>query len=321
MKFNAKQNVVPLFFAVDDQYVPYLAVALRSIMDNASREYNYKAYILVDEVSDESRKTIFDMCEGNFGAEFICVRDRLQKLGSRLHLRDYYTEATYYRFFIPEMFPQYDKGIYLDCDIAVTGDISELYQTKLGRNLVGAVTDEVVTDIPVFSQYSERFLGIERDKYFNAGILVMNLREMRRIGIEERLGELINTYTFRVAQDQDYLNVICYDRVKYLERSWNKTPFPYSDKNNIPYIAHYKMSFKPWHYEGVVYEEIFWQYARKTYYYDMLISEKESYSEQSKAKDREQGENLQLLAIEDINSISKQSFLPPIGTLFLCGVI
>ena len=81
------------------------------------------------------------------------------------------------------------------------------------------------------------------------------------------------------------------------------------------------MSFKPWHYEGVVYEEIFWQYARKTYYYDMLISEKESYSEQSKAKDREQGENLQLLAIEDINSISKQSFLPPIGTLFLCGVI
>ena len=321
MKLNIKQNVVPLFFAVDDRYIPYLAVALRSIIDNASDKYDYKTYVLVDEISDESKKAILGMCQDNFSIEFICVKDKLQRIGHRLHLRDYYTNATYYRFFIPEMFPQYDKGIYLDCDIAVTGDIAKLYEIKLGGNLVAAVTDEVVTDIPVFSDYSERFLGIESEKYFNAGILVMNLRQMRRIKIEKQLGELMNMHTFRVAQDQDYLNVICYDRVKYLDRSWNKTPFPYSNKNNIPYIAHYKMNFKPWHYDGVVYEEIFWQYARKTPYYDMLKAEKENYSEECKLKDCEQGENLQKLALEDINRTSKQSFLPPISTLFLCGGI
>lgn len=321
MKLKFEKRVVPLFFAVDDRYIPYLAVALRSIMDNASDKYFYKAYVLVDEVSDDSRKEIVNMCEDNFSAEFVCVKDRLRKLGHRLHLRDYYTKATYYRFFIPEMFPGYDKGIYLDCDIAVTGDIAALYETKLGRNLVGAITDEVVTDIPVFADYSEKFLGIERDKYFNAGILVMNLREMRRIRIEERLGELMNMHTFTVAQDQDYLNVICYDRVKYLDRGWNKTPFPYSDKSSIPYIAHYKMDFKPWHYDGVVYEEVFWKYAEKTAYYDVLVSEKENYSDERKALDREQGENLKKLALEEVGKTTKHSFLPPIGALFLCGVI
>ncbi len=320
MKNKFEKPVIPLFFAVDDRYVPYLAVALRSIMDNASKKYEYRAFVLVDEVSDASRQNLQNMCEDNFFVEFVCVKERLQKLGHRLHLRDYYTKATYYRFFIPEMFPRYDKGIYLDCDIAVTGDIAELFETKLGRNLIGAITDEVVTDIPVFSDYAEKFLGIERDKYFNAGILVMNLREMRRIKIEERLGELMNKHTFTVAQDQDYLNVICYDRVKYLDRAWNKTPFPYSDKNSIPYIAHYKMDFKPWHYDGVVYEELFWKYAKKTIYYDMLLSEKENYSDERKAIDGEQGENLQKLALEEINRTSQHSFVPPIRALFLCGV-
>ena len=297
---NKNNNVIPVFFSVDDRYVPYLAVALRSIMDNASKGYLYKFYVMVEDLSATSEKNLRDMCREGFEIEFVSVRKQLSRLGHRLHLRDYYTKATYYRFFIPELFPQYDKGLYLDCDIAVTGDIAELYETGLSHNIIAAVTDEVVTDIPIFARYAEEFLRIEKERYFNAGILVMNLKEMRRINICEELIKLMNTHTFAVAQDQDYLNVICYGRVKYLERGWNKTPFPYSDKNDIPKIAHYKMSFKPWHYRGVVYKDVFWHYAEKTPYLEALLLERKGFTDELKTADALQGEKLKKLALSEI---------------------
>ncbi len=321
MRIKMRSNEIPLFFATDDNYLPYMAVALRSIIDNASNEYDYKVYVLIDELSDESRKAITDMCRDNFSAEFVSVAEQLSQLSQRLHLRDYYTKATYYRFFIPEMFPQYDKGLYLDCDIAVTGDISKLYETRLGTNLVGAVTDEVITDIPVFRDYAEKFLGIEAEKYFNAGILVMNLREMRRTHIENKLSKLMKLHTFRVAQDQDYLNVICYGKVKYLSGSWNKTPFPNSPREKLPMIAHYKINFKPWHYEGVVYEEVFWEYAKKTEFYECLLSERAGYNEEKRRNDTAQYEGLKALAESEIKRAGRAVMLPASHTFLLTGVI
>ncbi len=321
MTIKINKTEIPLFFATDDNYLPYMAVALRSIIDNASDKYNYKIFVLIDELGDENRKVICDMCRDNFSAEFISVSKQLSRLGHRLHLRDYYTKATYYRFFIPEMFPQYDKGVYLDCDIVVTDDISKLYNTRLGLNLVGAVTDEVITDIPVFADYSEKFLGIEREKYFNAGILVMNLHEMRRIDIESRLCELMKIHTFRVAQDQDYLNVICYNKVRYLDGGWNKTPFPNSDRSRIPMIAHYKINFKPWHYTGIVYEEAFWEYAEKTDYYERLLVERDGYTEEKRIKDAAQYEGLKALAAEEVKKTGRVYREPVNHTAFLRGVI
>lgn len=314
------KNEIPIFFAVDDRYLPYLAVALRSLIDNASKEYNYKVFILIDELSKESRSVICEMCTDNFSAEFICVKECLASFSEKLHLRDYYTKATYYRFFIPEMFPCYDKGVYLDCDIVVSGDISRLYNTNLSNNIVAAVTDEVITDIPVFAAYSEKFLNIERRKYFNAGILVMNLKEMRRMNIIGCLTSLMKKRTFTVAQDQDYLNVICYDRVKYVDGSWNKTPFPYSDKKAVPNIAHYKINFKPWHYSGVMYEELFWKYAEKTPYYSSLLAERDGYTEENQARDNEQYENLKKLAMSEILSVSPEKTVIP-KSFMLRGVI
>lgn len=321
MRLITEQKHIPIFFAVDDRYVPYLTVALRSICENSSKDHKYDINILIDELSEQCRENIRAVCREDFTVRFINVREKLERMNGKLHLRDYYSKATYYRFFIPEMFPQYDKGIYLDCDIAVTCDISELFGQRLGRSLVAAVTDEVVTDIPVFSEYSERVLGIERQKYFNAGILLMNLKEMRRIDIESRFLSLMQKHTFRVAQDQDYLNVLCYDRVRYLDGGWNKTPFPYSDKNVIPHIAHYKLNFKPWHYSGVMYEEIFWDYAAQTPYYDELISQRENYSEESKSVDQGQYDSLKRLAAQEICEAGQTEYIPPVSSVFLCGVV
>ncbi len=309
------QKLIPIFFAVDDTYSPYLAVALQSLKATASDKNIYEINILIDKISDENRKKLSSFAGENIKISFCDVSEKLRTLCSKLHLRDYYTKATYYRFFIPEMFPQYNKGVYLDCDIAITRDIADMFNTPMGRNLVCAVNDEVITDTEIFANYSEIVLDIPRNKYFNAGILVMNLAEMRRIHIERVFADMLSERTYPVAQDQDYLNIICHGRVKYLNLLWNKTPMPYSDKNAIPYIVHYKINFKPWRYDDVIYGDIFWKHAVNTPYYEALLNEKNNCTEDDVRRDAAQYASLEALAEKEIyNELCSQS--PIFGDAF-----
>jgi len=295
-----QRELIPIFFAVDDNYAKYLCVALRSLTDNRSDKYDYKIHILIEKLSDHIKDAILEYESDNVKIEFVDVTDKIRTICARLHMRDYYTKATYYRFFVPEMFPQYDKGLYLDCDIAISCDIAKLYRKHIGNNLVVAIPDEIITDINVFGEYSETVLGIPREEYFNAGILVMNLAEMRRINIEERFSELLAQRTFRVAQDQDYLNVLCYGRSVLINKKWNKTPMPYSNPKKTPRIAHYKINYKPWKYDDVIYGNIFWDYAKKTRFYNDLLKEKESYTEAEMQRDSMQYEALVALAVDEV---------------------
>ena len=299
MDIRANKNIIPIFFAVDDNYAPYLAVVLESLKQNSSKQYFYDVNVLIEELSDEHINNILAMQEDNLKITFCDVSEKVHELCSRLHLRDYYTRATYYRFFIPDMFPEYDKGLYLDCDLAITRDVADMYNTDLGEKLLGAIPEEFITDIGVFGRYSEVVLGVPRAQYFNAGILVMNLKSMREMHIERVFADLLKEKTYAVAQDQDYLNVICLDKVVYLDKLWNKTPMPYADKDVTPYIAHYKINFKPWRFDGVIYGELFWKYAERTPYYKALISELESTTEGDRAESQEQYLNLEGLAAKE----------------------
>ncbi len=291
---------IPVFFAVDDAYAPCLAVAIRSLIDNASPDDHYAIHILVDFISEKHRQAICSMSTENISIGFTDVRSKLEAVHKRLHVRDYYSSATYYRFFIPALFPQYSKGIYLDCDIAILSSLSPLYNCTLGQNLVAAVPDEVVLNNAVFSAYTEKVLGISPQDYFNAGVLVMNLDEMRHVRIEKSLDDLMRLHTFRVAQDQDYLNVLCHGKTAYLDVRWNKTAFPGDDKLVTPHIAHYKLNFKPWHYEGVAYEEHFWRHAENTAYHQILLDQRTGYCETNKKKDKQQHAALIALAEAEI---------------------
>ena len=285
--YNKKE--IPLVFAVDDNYAPFLCVALRSIIDNASTDYYYKVYILNTGLCEDNKKRIVSIAEelsDDLSVDYVDVADRMDAIKDKTALRDYYTNTTYYRIFIPSLFPQYDKILYLDSDMVFLDDISKLYNVDLGDNIFAAIHEEAMSTFDAFGVYSEQFLGVERMRYFNAGLLVINAVEYRKADVENAFINLMTEHKFRVAQDQDYLNVVCKDRITYLDVGWNKTPIPdmtFDDKDVK--VIHYKLNFKPWHYENVRYEEPFWQYAKKTPYYNDLIKMREEYSQAEKERD------------------------------------
>ena len=281
----SNKKIIPVFFAADENYMPYLAVALHSLKENACKQYVYHIYVLHANMdcNSENVQKICKYQDENFKIECVDVSEKMEDVKHSLHLRDYYTGATYYRIFIADMFPQYDKALYLDSDIAVLGDISELFSAELGENLVGAVPDGAVASVSQFRLYTKEVLGIDAKNYFNAGVLLMNLKAFREYGFYKKFCTLLRKYKFHVAQDQDYLNVICKDKVCYLGAEWNKMPIENSGEK--PKLIHYNLTMKPWHYDSVPYKENFWQYARKTEFYQHILNDLEAYSQEKKDAD------------------------------------
>ena len=296
---NSKPEV-PIFFATDDNYAPFLAVTFKSILDNASKDFSYKFYVLTTELSSNYEKRIKEFESEDVKVEFIFLKDTIEKIKSKCHLRDYYSIETYYRFFIANMFPQYDKVLYCDCDVIVLGDIAELYNHNIDKYLVGACPEEVMTEVKIFGDYVEQALDVDCEKYFNAGVMLMNLKAFREENIEEKFFDMLQKYTFRVTQDEDYLNVLCKGKVKLFHLGWNKTAFKndkFDDKDLR--LIHYKIHWKPWHYDGVLYENHFWDYAKQTSFYEEILNKKLSYSDEEKRRDAIAYERLQQMAIDD----------------------
>ena len=239
------KETVNLFFACDERYLPLFAVALSSLKAHRDPRRSYATHVLHTDVSPHTEREMhLRFEERGFSLSFRNVSREIEHFVDRLHTRDYYSHATYYRLLIPDLYPEMRKALYLDSDILLRGDVADLFDSALGENLAGAIPDGFVNHVPVLRRYVENRVGILKDvPYFNAGVLLMNLVEMRKIGFGDLFVRLLSAVTFRVAQDQDYLNVICRDRVKFLPDIWNYMPFKPSEKE--PMLVHFNLDSKP----------------------------------------------------------------------------
>ena len=298
-------NVIPIFFAIDNGYVPFLAVALESLIENSSKKYYYSIKVLYTNISEENKKKINKYKRENVNIEFVDLNYYIEKVKDKLYTRDYYTKTTYFRLFIPNLYPQYNKAIYLDSDIVVLGDISELYNQEIENNLVAAAPDDVIQSTKVFQEYAEKVVGVaDYRNYFNAGILLMNLDEFRKFKFQEKFLYLLETIKFTVAQDQDYLNRLSKGKVKIIDKAWDKMPIANDnfDENNLK-IIHYNLAYKPWHYDNIKYKEYFWKYAKETEYYDDICKIKDEYTEEERFNDMQQYKALKELAQKESDCV------------------
>ena len=300
---------IPIFFSTDDNYIPYLDVAVSSLITNASKEFNYRIIILNTGLNESNIDKIKQNEREKFKIDFVDISADVEKIKSKLKNVYHFSIVTYYRLFIASLFPQYGKVIYLDCDLVVLGDISELYHTELGDNILGACPEQFVQNTKEFRAYAAEALGVDPDGYVNAGVLLMNLAEFRKNRIEEKFVHLITEHDFDLLDpDQAYLNYLCFDKIQILSNGWNKEPMPLAceGKKNIVHYALYK---KPWQYDDVMDGEYFWHYAERSPFYEQILLNKQNFGEaqraQKEATAREILEHALLIAASD-NTFSKK---------------
>ena len=293
---NDNRPVIPVVFASDNNYVPMVTTTIYSMLKNASDAYRYDIVVLHEGIeweNQEKMKTFLGQFE-NAGLQFCDVSrfvDQYELTTNNPHI----SNETYYRFLIQELLPYYSKVLYLDSDLIVKGDVSELFSVDLGDNLLAAVRDvdycgNLNMKDGIRMRYTKEVLGMHQPyDYFQAGVLVLNTKAMRKLHPMEKWLEFASDDRY-IYNDQDILNVHCQGRVKYLDYDWNVMTDCYgrigrifsfapaaifdafNDSRNHEKIVHYAGAQKPWKVMGSDRFDLYWEYAKETPFYVQLSS-------------------------------------------------
>lgn len=291
-----EEKNIPIVMSSSSSYVPFLATLLMSIQSNASQCFNYD-FIVISKGIRKNDKVLLRKMLGereNFSLRFVEADQYLE--GRDFHTAMHVTVMTYLRLAMLDILTHYKKAIYLDCDVVVPGDISELYCTDLDGYMIGAVRDTVMAgwcntkDNPQI-EYNKKVLKLKHKfEYFNAGIIVVNLEEFRKKYTADKLLDMAASKDWKWF-DQDVLNVVCEGKTKLLENAWNVMSHQhdvevqlaeffapkdiydeYKDALKEPKAIHYAGRFIPCFAPQVDLATYFWEYARMTPYYENILS-------------------------------------------------
>ena len=277
-----KTELIPVVFSTDDNYIAYLDVAIASLIANASPDYAYRLIVLNTGLQPENIAKVKQNERPGVAIDFVDITPSVEHIKASLKNVYHFSVATYYRLFIASLFPQYDKIIYLDCDLVVLGDISQLYHVDLGENILGAAPEQFVQNTAQFRCYAEQALGLCPDDYVNAGVLLINLKAFRENHIEEKFIKLITQYQFDLLDpDQAYLNYLCRGKILVLPNGWNKEPMPLPCQGNKS-IVHYALYKKPWQYDDVIDGEYFWHYAKRSPFHQQILEAGANFGEEER---------------------------------------
>jgi lipopolysaccharide biosynthesis glycosyltransferase len=284
------ENVKPAFpndnvsivFGCDDNYAMYLGVCLQSLIETSSAKHNYDIWILDGNISENNRRGIVKLINGrrNFSIRFFNVNDFVEKNIEKFRIYNkYLTLAAYYRLFIPQIFFNYGRMLYLDCDIIVNTDLSKLFYSNLNSKSIGAAQDYSMS-WKSFRQYAERIKGKKSEEYFNSGVILFDIKKTAKENISNKCLEYLSSRKDEKGEfheDQDALNAVCIDNVKLIDKRWNGMMHTYSSDINETnfdmnfHIIHYSNPRKPW-FCSTPFDAIWWHYAAKTPFYKDILA-------------------------------------------------
>jgi lipopolysaccharide biosynthesis glycosyltransferase len=250
---NNKENSTKLAFALDQNLKEPLAVVLQSIVDNMKEPAD--VHVLCRGLDQDYYQQLHDFFpEFNFYFYNFDLID----YGDKLRMLSHTTVSTMDRLFLPELLVNLEKVLYLDVDILVRGDVTELFNIELGSNVIAGKRTKLKTwrnPVRLITRASlslppEEAWVLRRRLHatvdltkgtFNAGVLLLNLTAMRDEEFTRNHLYLIEHCAFN---DQDALNVYGGARVLELGAQWNHVPN--QDECEDPKIIHWAGPNKPW---------------------------------------------------------------------------
>ena len=291
-------KVVPVFLTINSAYAPYAAAAIHSLTQKVDKKRYYRVIILHDGLNWVNRIRLRSLVTKNVAIQFkkisrnLYLKAIIKYCSRRKGAGDFFSSAVYYyRFFIPRLFPMYNKCVYIDSDTILRGDIGELFDIDLGDNAVAAMVDPKVEVIKEFRDYVNNAVGVPYKDYCNSGVIVMDMKKLRKMHYLSALVDVINKYNADlVAPDQDYMNVILSGKILHLDPRWNTEPAENLAKDVK--LVHFNLFNKPWHYKNVPQEKIFWNAARGTGFYGELKRQREGFDTKKQKEDHKKIEAL-----------------------------
>lgn len=254
---GAKQVVVGC--AADGGYALPLAVMLRSVAAHLDARLELVVYAVDAGLAAQDRDRIARSLDARTSLVWVAPE---RSAFTGLPLWGRMPIATYDKLAIARWIPATEaRVLWLDADLLVLGDLAELWRTDLHGAVIGASPDARVTTVGArFGIRDFAALGLASgDKYFNAGVMLVDLDRWRTEGVEERALDYLKRNRSRVYfWDQEALNAALSGRWHELAPCWNWTPNtgvrpddPHARTSvAAPAILHFSGNLKPWRYAG-----------------------------------------------------------------------
>lgn len=292
------KDYVPVIFSVNDNYSKYLSVALQSVIESSSLDKNYDIIVFEDGISDENKRILKKQMPNNFSIRFYNMTPIFEKYDLKSWFNmDRLPLMAYARLFASEILQGYKKCVYLDVDLIVQKDIYEFYQNDIDGYFLGAVRDILQTSSDM-QEYFKTHLRMKdpENNYFNSGVLLLNLELIEQQNLINKFLYFAEINNNRCHYDQNVLNAACEGKVKYISPKWNaitssiyykeyyttpyQAPFEHFSENLNAFlndedfnIVHFATWTKPWQNAHMPMANFWWQYARKSPYYEQIIHE------------------------------------------------
>lgn len=295
--------IIPVVHCFDNNFVIPAAVAFYSMLEHADSSYFYSLYVLHDDITEENQQKLketiskFKNCDLTFIDMQEKWSDTVKNLFAQTRYKEHYSKEIYYKFLLPQLFPQYDKVVLTDVDVLYEDDISkdfvefnvteDYYLAGIrGLHKKGCWLDNL------FDEYNRDFSEEEIKKLIIwVGYLICNLKRMRQDKLQQKFFDYTISNAKRIRQpEQDTINMVCYPKIKILHPRamvcsyqydiWNGDDYDgdiYYSAEDVkrtlkhPVQLHYAGGAKPWNCPGCLKADKWLDVLKRTSFYDDFI--------------------------------------------------
>src|SRR5205807_1720070 len=240
---------VALALASNEHYFPGLYCAVTSALCHLDPAREADVRVIDGGISDKSRGILSDLV-GRFGRKcrlaFVAVDQTIFR-GATLGPGQ--SHMTYCRILLPHLL-DVPRLIYLDCDVLVFRDLSELFDLELSHGkILAAVPDSETLTLSCDSQAVADAMNLPADRlYFNSGVMLLNLYELRKQNFTKQSLEFLKNWRgYYRFHDQSAFNFLLQGWIDELPEYWNRASwrFDAQQNNDLDCVLHYT-SLAPW---------------------------------------------------------------------------
>lgn len=272
-----------------NQYAPYLAVYLQSVIDHAKKENKYDIVVFETDMTAENKKRIQALTHTpNFSIRFYNLKTAFE---NNLYIsQHYFAKQCYYRLALGEVFKQYEKAVFTDIDLVATADIFDLFGVDMQGKPIAAC-EEVLWAPENREGHRQKGFSIDgylntigcSGMYYNTGVVVADIakfnetasfRELLQTAQENKFINLEQDVLNKVFHNQFYTLPPCYNYeiINGIFEGTTDTFKNYVAQLNEAKMYHFLAADKVWFHPKLPKGYIWWQTARRTSYYEEILS-------------------------------------------------
>ncbi|MDB5851955.1 MAG: glycosyl transferase family 8 [Rhodoferax sp.] len=262
---------IDVVFSLDANYIQHFCVAVTSLLENNLK--NIERIFLITDIDKKGLlENTFSFLQTRYNKKIICLNFD-NSIIKKFRVDSHISPAAYYRLFLPEILPNdIDKVLYLDSDIVVNEYLDSLFQLEFAQ---GKDHEEfylfAVSEVRWQSLNRLQGIGLSGYRYFNSGVLLINLRKWRAENITTKLISIALNYKDKLKfHDQDVLNIAFENYWGELNYKFNTVNLEFLEEKVYKKdysIIHYTGGSKPWHYRNRhPLKLVYWHYLWKTPY-------------------------------------------------------